>query len=72
MNGMPRLERTDTPVVPLSELQLSGLLDQREQNRQSAIAVLQAAARTDDAVERNRLRRQAAELILPRKPATAS
>ena len=67
MNCMPSLERADIRGMPLPDLELPGLLDQRARNRQSAVACLQAAAKTDDAMERNRLRLQAAELILPRR-----
>ena len=41
-------------------------------DRQGAMACLRTAAGTDDAVERNTLRRRAAALILPRRPSSAA
>jgi hypothetical protein len=43
----------------------------RAEDRQAALAYLRTATRTDDAAERNALRRRAAELILPRGDETA-
>jgi len=66
VNCMPRFD-TVAPEIPLPEQGLQGVLAGGTRNRQSAVAFLQTAASTQDAVERTRLRRQAAELILPRR-----
>ena len=66
LNCMPRFD-TVAPEVPLPEQGLEGVLAGGTRNRQSAVTFLQTAANTQDAVERTRLRRQAAELILPHR-----
>jgi hypothetical protein len=49
----------------MPELALGRAFDEPAQPRRAAILCLEAAGTTRDAVERNALRRRAAELILP-------
>jgi hypothetical protein len=63
---MPSLERTDIPVRPAAALKRPAWLDHQVRNRLWAVTYLVAAAKEADAMERNGLRRRAAELILAR------
>jgi hypothetical protein len=62
---MPNLEGAATRCAPLLDLELPDALGKRAQDRHAAILYLLAATKTEDASERNSLRRRAAELILP-------
>lgn len=65
MNCITSLEPSAPYVAPAPGL--SAVPAQQKWNRQAAASCLQAAAATEDAVERRFLRRLAAELILPRQ-----
>jgi hypothetical protein len=64
---MPSPERIERPGIPLPEPKPPSLLGEDPHSRQWAVAYLLAAAKTTDLAERNSLRREAAELILPRR-----
>jgi hypothetical protein len=68
---MSNLERADIPGKPPAEPRQASWRDPRIRNRQWAVTFLVAATNAEDAVERNGLRRRAAELILPRRLAAA-
>lgn len=64
MNCMPSWWRA-MGREPLLELELQGFESERARDRHAATLYLQVAATTQDAAQRNSLRRQAATLILP-------
>jgi hypothetical protein len=66
------LDRACIPARPVPELKRPAWLDHQERNRLWAVTYLVAAAKEGDAVERNSLRRRAAELILARPSLGAS
>jgi hypothetical protein len=68
---MPSPERIELPGIPLPEPKPPSLLGEDPHSRQWAVAYLLAAVKTTDLVERNSLRREAAELILPRRGPTS-
>ena len=66
MNCVSSLERACIAARPIPELMRPAWLDHQVRNRLWAVTYLVAAANEGDAVERNSLRRRAAELILAR------
>jgi hypothetical protein len=66
VNCVPCPERAEVPATPVAERKRPGWLDHQVRNRLWAVTYLVAAANESDAVERNNLRRRAAELILAR------
>lgn len=66
MNCIPALERVPGPeTCPPASSPPPG---EHAANRRTAVVCLQAAARSGDAAERDRLRRKAADLILSETP----
>jgi hypothetical protein len=66
VNCVPCPGRADIPATPVAERKRPAWLDHQVRNRLWAVTYLVAAANESDAVERNNLRRRAAELILAR------
>jgi hypothetical protein len=66
VNCVPSPERADIPARCPAEPKRPAWLDHQVRNRLWAVTYLVAAANESDAVERNNLRRRAAELILAR------
>lgn len=63
MNCTHTSHETNTAWEPLPDEKLQA---EQVRNRQAAVLYLQAAAMADDAVVRDRLRLQGAQLLLPR------
>ena len=72
MNCVSSLDCDGVPARPVPELKRPAWHDHQVRNRLWAVTYLVAAAKESDAVERNSLRRRAAELILARPSLGAS
>ena len=66
MNCVSSLERADIPASCAPDRERPAWLDHQVRNRLWAVTYLVAAANEGDAVERNSLRRRAAQLVLAR------